>query len=195
MALNFVMQNVLPIAGALSFESYILRTKFPSLYFSSESFSLLPRGYSAVILCNVVGSTIVVISLGFKVGKARSSMREKAKLKGDAEAEARFSYPKTYAEGFTDESYEFNCVQRGHQHALETYPMFLTLSVIGGLSFPVTVAAGGALWNYARLKWAEGYAIKADKRYSHWSSRGIWTGLFVPLVASIVTAVKITGLV
>lgn len=174
MALNFVMQNVLPIAGALSFESYILRTKFPSLYFSSESFSLLPRGYSAVILCNVVGSTIVVISLGFKVGKARSSMREKAKLKGDAEAEARFSYPKAYAEGFTDESYEFNCVQRGHQHALETYPMFLTLSVIGGLSFPVTVAAGGALWNYARLKWAEGYAKKADKRYSHWSSRGIW---------------------
>jgi glutathione S-transferase len=195
MALNFIMSSVLPIAGALSFESYILRSKFPSIYSGSQPFSLLPRGYSAVILCNIVGSSIVIIALGFKVGKARSAMKEKAKLNGDAEADARFSYPKTYAEGFSEESYEFNCIQRGHQQALETYPIFLTLSVIGGLSFPVTVAAGGALWSYARLKWAEGYAIKVDKRYSHWSSKGIWTGLFVPLVASVATAVKITGLI
>ena len=58
-----------------------------------------------------------------------------------------------YAEGFSEHAREFNCIQRGHQQALETYPSFLILSLFGGLRFPVTAALGGVLWNYARLKW------------------------------------------
>ena len=95
---------------------------------------------------------------------------------GDTDAEARFSYPKMYAEGFSEHATSFNCVQRGHQQALESYPMFLALSLVGGIQYPLTCAAGGALWNYARLKWAEGYATgDPSARYSHWASKGVRT--------------------
>ena len=93
---------------------------------------------------------------------------------GDTDAEARFSYPKMYAEGFSEHATSFNCVQRGHQQALESYPMFLALSLVGGIQYPLTCAAGGALWNYARFKWAEGYATgDPSQRYSHWASKGV----------------------
>ena len=98
---------------------------------------------------------------------------------GDADAEARFSYPKMYAEGFSEHATSFNCIQRGHQQALESYPMFLALSMVGGIQYPLTCAAGGALWNYARFKWAEGYATgDPSQRYSHWSSKGVRTNLY-----------------
>lgn len=60
-----------------------------------------------------------------------------------------------------------NCVQRGHQHALETYPQFVALSLIGGLRHPITTALAGIVWTIARLRWAEGYATgDPDKRYA-----------------------------
>jgi glutathione S-transferase len=96
-----------------------------------------------------------------------------------------------YAEGFDAHSTEFNCVQRGHQQALETYPIFLAASLVGGMQYPLTVAAGGALWIYARLKWAEGYATGAEKRYGHWASKGVWTGLLAPLVAAGATSLSV----
>jgi hypothetical protein len=40
--------------------------------------------------------------------------------------------------------------------ALETFPSFVALSLVGGLRFPILTAAGGLLWCVARLKWAEG---------------------------------------
>lgn len=46
--------------------------------------------------------------------------------------------------------------------ALETYPAFLALSLIGGLGFPLTCALGGLLWSYARFKWADGYPYSLD---------------------------------
>jgi glutathione S-transferase len=110
---------------------------------------------------------------------------------GDKDAEARYSYPKMYAEGFDEHSTAFNCVQRSHQQALETYPMFLAASLVGGMQYPLTVAAGGAWWAYARLQWAEGYALGADKRYGHWAAKGIWTGLLAPLVAAGATSLSV----
>lgn len=47
------------------------------------------------------------------------------------------------------------------QHALESYPMFIVLSFIGGLKYPVTTAIAGLVWMFARLKWAEGYGERA----------------------------------
>ena len=119
----------------------------------------------------------VQIVLGFSVGGARSKFVEKASKDGDTDAESRFSYPKMYAEGFSDHARSFNCVQRSHQHTLETYPMVLAFSIIGGLSQPVTTALAGLLWIYARHKWSRGYATGDPKnRYekSDGWGRHIW---------------------
>jgi hypothetical protein len=43
----------------------------------------------------------VLIGLGSAVDKARSAAIEKAAKDGDKDAEARCSYPKIYAEGFS----------------------------------------------------------------------------------------------
>jgi glutathione S-transferase len=182
-------------SAAVIFESFVLRKYFQSIYVPSKSALALPRSYSTVILVNVVGSTVVLMILGIKVSISRRAMKEKAIKNGDVDAEARFSYPKLYAEGFSEEAREFNCVQRAHQHAFETYPQFLTLSIIGGLHFPVLTTCAGALWNYARLKWAESYSSKGpEKRYEHWASTGIWVGLLLELFASVGTAVYISDI-
>lgn len=61
------------------------------------------------------------------------------------------SFPaRRYAAGDSENAVKFNCVQRGHQQALETYPMFLVLSIIGGIKHPVTTALAGVLWIHAR---------------------------------------------
>lgn len=45
---------------------------------------------------------------------------------------------------------------------------------------------------FCELQWAEGYATgEPGKRYEHWSSRGIWTGLLIQLAAATATAVSI----
>jgi glutathione S-transferase len=185
-----------PIVGLLTLESAYLRQQFPRIYETSPLFSALPRGYGAVLIVNLVLSSITLFILGFRVGAARNRTKEKALKDGDHDAEARYSYPKMYAEGFSEHARIFNCIQRGHQHALETFPMFLALSLTGGVRFPVSATLGGLLWSYARLKWAEGYA-EGDpaKRYSRYLSTGIWTGLFIQLFAALVTAVGVLGLI
>jgi hypothetical protein len=45
----------------------------------------------------------------------------------------------------------------------------------------------------APLNRAEGYSCgDPKKRYDHWASKGIWSGLFTQLIAAGVTAVQIT---
>ena len=77
--------------------------------------------------------------LSFIPGMARKKYIEKATEAGDKDAEARFSLPKLYAEGFSKEAKEFNCHQRAHQQALETYSNFVVCSVIGGIRFLLCV--------------------------------------------------------
>ncbi len=66
--------------------------------------------------------------LGFKVG----SMRKKLGVE----------YPAMYAdrsEAAGDKNkLLFNCYQRGHQNALESYPQFLAFLLIGGIKYPVS---------------------------------------------------------
>merc|ERR1712166_1560343 len=70
-------------------------TRIPML---GEVVSLqVPRLYGFVVL-NAVGSCLVMFFLGMGVGQSRKTFIEKAKKEGDEHAEARFSYPKIYAE-------------------------------------------------------------------------------------------------
>lgn len=190
----FVIKTVVPIAGALAAEHFVLRDKFAHIYAASSALPALelPKAYGAVILVNLVFSGLLLVYLGTKVGGARSSFKEKALKDGDKDAEARFSYPKMYAEGFSEHAKLFNCVQRGHQHALETYTQFIVLSAVGGLRFPVYTVVGGLLWTYARIKWAEGYKTgEPSKRYQSWVAYGIWSSLILLMGASVGTAVSV----
>ena len=64
--------------------------------------------------------------------------------------------------------------------------------MFGGLMFPVSTTIGGFYWLLARYKYAEGYSTgDASKRYDHWSSKGIWTGLLWQLCTASSTAVAI----
>jgi glutathione S-transferase len=108
-----------------------------------------------VILVNIVGSSFLIIILGFKAAGARKDCILKAEKDGDEHAAERFSYPKLYAEGFSAQARVFNCIQRSHQQALETYPQFLALSLIAGYKFPLSCTVGGLYWMYAR--WMVGF--------------------------------------
>ena len=116
---------------------------------------LVTKLYGCVVLVNMVGSSIMLMRLSFIPGSARKVYIEKAKAAGDKEAEERFSLPKMYAEGFSKEAKEFNCHQRAHQQALETYTNFVVCSLIGGIRHPLLTTAAGVLYIVSRLKWAE----------------------------------------
>ncbi|KAJ1442249.1 hypothetical protein B484DRAFT_75085 [Ochromonadaceae sp. CCMP2298] len=90
-------------------------------------------------MVNVVASGLFLTLLGMGVGKTRSTCRERALKEGDKDAAARYSYPKIYAEGFSETATLFNCVQRSHQHALETFTQFVSFSCVAGLKFPCLV--------------------------------------------------------
>lgn len=191
---SFALKTIVPIAGALAAEHFVLRDKFAQIYAASSAFPALqlPRAYGAVILVNLVFSGLLLVYLGIKVGGARTSFKEKALKDGDKDAEARFSYPKMQAEGFSEHAKLFNCVQRGHQHALETYTQFIILSTVGGFRYPVSTVVAGLLWMFARIKWAEGYKTgEPSKRYQSWVAYGIWSSLILLMAAAVGTAVSV----
>ena len=101
-----------------------------------------------------------------------------------------------YVDGNSENARLFNCVQRGHQQALETLPQFLLLSVIGGIRFPLYTSLCGLMWIFARAKWAEGYATgKPENRYSHFASFGVWYALIGVLLSACATTIGIFGIV
>ena len=104
---------------------------------------------------------------------------ELAKKKGDRDAEARYSHPKLYAEGFSQEAKAFNCHQRAHQQALETYPNFVVCSIIGGMRHPLLTSLAGLLYIVARVKWAKGYAT--GDPMNRYRASGGWAGTFGPV--------------
>lgn len=181
--------------AALYYEEFFLRSQYKSLYTSaSDSPLMVPKFGGLIILVNIVLSGLLLTYLGFRVGSARKRFIAKATKDGEEKAEERFSYPNMYAEGNTTNAKLFNCIQRGHQQALETYTQFIALSLASGLRFPIVTALSGLLWCFARLKWADGYASgEPSQRYEHWASKGIWVSLISLLLGSIATSLKIMG--
>ena len=116
---------------------------------------VVSTAFGLVILVNVVASSFMLLYLSFIPGGARKKYMEAAKKKGDKDAEARYSFPKLYAEGFSQEAKEFNCCQRAHQQALETYANFVVCSLVGGIRQPFLTSFAGVLYIIARVKWAQ----------------------------------------
>ncbi len=191
---NFLVKTVVPIGGLLYAEQVYFREKLAPVYEASSAFPGLnvPKAFGFVLVVNIILSGFLLVYLGTKVGAARNTFKEKALKDGDKDAEARFSYPKMQAEGFSEHAKLFNCVQRGHQQALETYTFFVGLSVIGGSVFPLSTVFAGLLWFFSRIKWAEGYRTgEPSKRYQNWVAYGIWSSLIIVMLASVVTSVRI----
>jgi len=132
-----LLKYALPFGGLCAAERYIINNHGDVLLgLGNDSKFAVPKAYGIVTLVNVVISGLIVVSLSFKVGEARK--------KYDV------PLPKMQAEGDSDNARMFNCVQRGHHQALETYPQFLAFSLVGGLRHPFVTAACGVLWGYAR---------------------------------------------
>lgn len=160
---------------------------------------LVSNCYGLVVLVNVVASSFMMLYLSFIPGGARKKFAEKAKKSGDEHADERFSVPKLYAEGFSQEAKEFNCHQRAHQQALETYTNFVVCSAIGGIRQPVVTALAGLLYIVSRVKWAKGYtAPGGDPMNRYKASDGwgkhIWTSLMMTFICATSTGLGIAGL-
>jgi len=115
----------------------------------------IPPQYGYVILSGVT-SFVGLFILGGQVGSARK----------------RLGVPLPYmyadmASAKDDKKKElFNCYQRGHQNALETYSGFLMMLFVGGLKHPLICATSGIVWTLGRIVYALGYQSgNPDKRY------------------------------
>lgn len=173
------------VVATLVAEDFYAKDQYPTLYETSSSTSMsCPRAFGLVVLINVVVSAFVVIFIGFGVGGSRRKFVERALKEGDKDAEKRFSLPKMQAEGFTAAAEDFNNIQRGHQHILESYQIYLVTSVLGGLEYPVSIAIYGLIWIKARLDWAENYKQGPKNRYNKGLATQVWFGLLINLIAS-----------
>ena len=163
--LSAIAAKGVPLAAAIAAES---------TYVTSPENN--KRLFGLVIISNVVISGFTLVNLGMKVSEARKKYN--------------VPYPTMYATADTDDAKRFNCVQRGHQQALETYPMFLALSLISGLRFPIITALNGLLYAVARSRWAEHYSeLGAEHRYGSWLAKQVWT----PLIALSLSSLYFAG--
>eukprot|EP01065_Artemidia_motanka_P047481 TRINITY_DN7455_c0_g1_i1.p1 TRINITY_DN7455_c0_g1~~TRINITY_DN7455_c0_g1_i1.p1 ORF type:complete len:180 (+),score=69.77 TRINITY_DN7455_c0_g1_i1:83-622(+) len=157
-------------------EEKVVKATFPQLY--EKSLLGLPKLYGLSVIVNVVASTWVLLMLGMKVGAARRKFS--------------IDLPKMQAEGDSDLARKFNCVQRGHQQALETYTSFLALALFGGIRHPLTSTLSGLLWCISRLKWADGYASgDPAARYTSFWSTGFWNALLGMMSATVSTGLAV----
>ena len=127
----------------------------------------IPAEFGYVII-GQIGAFFTLQYLGGKVMAARKKHQ--------------VTYPDMYS---TDPNKkEFNCIQRGHQNALESYPTFVLFNVVGGIRHPVPAAALAIAWCVGRIAYMKGYATgKPDQRYSYGGFLH-WLGLFGSLLLS-----------
>lgn len=130
----------------------------------------VPPAFSVVVAINVVLSNVVLIALGERVGAARKRYN--------------VALPHLYAPGSDVNAVKFNCAQRGHLHALETYSQFLALSLLAGVRFPLTTTAAGLVWAAARWSYAAGYAKGPEFREGG-MGKHVWTPVVWLSVAAI----------
>lgn len=176
-----IAKLLLPVGGLLALEGYAFKTYADSALFAASPLSpALPRAYGLVVLSNVVATTFALIALSMKVGAARKKYE--------------VPLPQMYATGKSESDVKFNCVQRGHQQALETYTSFMALSLLGGIRHPFATSLFGVLYVVSRLKWAAGYRESPEQRYtlSFWGKH-VWTALIGVLFTSISTAALMLG--
>mmetsp|Transcript_11744 Transcript_11744/g.21419 ORF Transcript_11744/g.21419 Transcript_11744/m.21419 type:complete len:156 (-) Transcript_11744:444-911(-) len=78
---------------------------------------------------------------------------------------------------------EFNCAQRGHQNALESYPLVLAFTLASGLVFPRLAAASLLAWVVGAHTYANNYLCKGAKNRNNGLALSKYVGLIGLLVS------------
>ncbi|XP_068659922.1 uncharacterized protein [Aristolochia californica] len=109
----------------------------------------LPKEYGYVVL-----TLAAYVLLNFWMARQVGNARKKYKV----------FYPTMYAsESENKDAKAFNCVQRGHQNALEMAPMFFVLLLLGGLKHPLVSTGFGIVYVIARYFYFIGYSTGDPK--------------------------------
>ncbi|KAF5186028.1 Microsomal glutathione s-transferase [Thalictrum thalictroides] len=104
----------------------------------------LPTEYGYVV-CVLVLYFFVNFYMSIQVGAARKKYK--------------VYYPTLYAlESENKDAKLFNCVQRGHQNALENMPIFFLFLSLGGIKHPIIASSFGLLYTVARFFYFQGYS-------------------------------------
>ena len=99
------------------------------------------------------------------------------------------AYPKLYAEGDSASAKAFNCVQRGHQNALEGLSNFLALLLSASIFYPRASAAAALVYNVGVVRYMNGYATGDPKKRMKGSVK--YLGLLFLLLANLRIAVSL----
>jgi glutathione S-transferase len=143
----------------------------------------VPFAYGYVLLSVGVGSFVVTTLMGGPVMAARK----------------RFAvpYPNLYATpGYHKQADEFNRVQRGHQNMFESLPQVMAMTLIGGLKYPTTNAAGFALYLLGSYLYLKGYAdTSLDVKMARYQRGGglKWLGVLWAMGSTISLAGSMLG--
>lgn len=89
-----------------------------------------------------------------------------------------------------EDAFAFNCVQRGHQNALENAWMVAVLSLTSW-SFPIPSGFSLILWSLGRVVYLSGYSVSPSKRISPLGIFLTYPPLFCLWGLSLATAVHL----
>jgi glutathione S-transferase len=173
--------------------------------YEASVFAGLPRAYALVLLCNAVLPTFVMSYLAFGVvSQGRKKYGYKLPVMyasvdihvlDVAAGGAILSDGNSMAaQQKLEAAAAYSTHQRAHHNALETLQLFLVLSLLGGLRYPVTTAIHGVCWAIGRVAWAAGYTSgNPIDRYSNPLANLIWFGLIGVIATTVGLAIGLLG--
>lgn len=183
--MSMIMMKSLAIGLAAPF----LESKYgPSL---GEGSMGLPKLFG-VTPALLTGMSFWVLMHGFAVvGSARSKYIKLAKEAGEKDVDERYGLPNLYAQGTSKFVTAFNCIQRSHQHILETFPQLCLVSMIGAVHYPLATAVTLSTYCVGRISMSTSYASAegdASKRYSSSFAVLNWYGFITTIVVALVSS-------
>jgi MAPEG family len=152
-------------------------------------------GFTALIFTLMSGWSV---AYGFfVVNKARSKAIEQAKKDGEKDVDDRYGLPNLYAQGTSKPAKAFNCVQRSHQHFMETFPPAAIAAAVASIHYPLAAALNALVYAVGRVAASRGYANNPDdpsQRYAGPFAFYFWHGLIANvLLAALSSANMIAG--
>ncbi|TFK77302.1 membrane-associated proteins in eicosanoid and glutathione metabolism [Pluteus cervinus] len=140
----------------------------------------IPTGFGYVGAA-LLGNIFLLLGQTLMVGR----FRDRAGIK----------YPQLYAEKAEAEqskdAFLFNCAQRAHQNTLESLPIVLILTLLGGLQYPVVVAAASGAWTISRISYSRGYVTGDPIQRTRGLSKLAYVGQLALLGSSVLTVVNL----
>jgi uncharacterized membrane protein YecN with MAPEG domain len=175
--------------------------------YEPTGFATKPHFYGLVVIFNVLMPTLVTqfFIAFFLVGKGRKSFGYKLPVMAasvDIHIEDVIANGAILSGGDVemarkklDGASNYCQHQRAHGNTLESLQMFLVLSIVGGIRYPVSTAVHGLVWCVSRVVWANGYTagVAPINRYSNPLGTLHWLALLGVMATSIGLAIGLLG--